>query len=76
MSSKLALTDPAVNGVPSENVTPGRKVKVNEVASSLIVHDSASHGITAPSAGSCSVSESTSCRVTYQVSLPHRCRSG
>src|SRR5664279_2446674 len=70
MSSKLAFTTAAVSGVPSEKVTPGRSVNVKDFASSLICQDCANHGITSPVAGSCSVSESTICRVTYQVSLP------
>src|SRR5689334_22026623 len=69
-SSKFALMTSAVSGVPSENVTPGRNVKVNDVASSLICHDSASHGVTSPVSGSWAVNESTICLVTYQVSLP------
>ena len=66
MSSKLALTTSAVNGVPSENVTSSRRWNVNSVASALTSQDSASHGVSSPVSGSCSSSESKSWRVHVQ----------
>ena len=44
MSSKVAFTDSAVSGVPSENVTSSRSSNVKTVASAFAVYDFASQG--------------------------------
>src|SRR5581483_3425915 len=44
MRSRVNFTAAALSGVPSENLTPLRSVKVNEVAVLLTVHFVASHG--------------------------------
>ena len=48
MASKFALTESAVNGVPSEKVTSSRRWKVYSVPSEDTSHDSASHGRISP----------------------------
>ncbi len=64
MASKFFLTESAVTGVPSLNVTPSLSLNVNDVASGLISQLSASHGVMSPVFGSWSVNESTTWRVT------------
>src|SRR6266567_6334514 len=69
-SLRLSATTWAVSLLPSEKVTPERSVKLNWVAFAFTVHFDARNGRICPVAGSCSVSVSKICRVTYSWSLP------
>src|ERR1700742_3281051 len=70
MSLKLSATTCEVSGLPWEKVTPERSVKLNWVALAFTVHFDARNGRIWPVFGSCSVSVSKICLVTYSWSLP------
>src|SRR5690606_40882493 len=50
-SANVVATSWAVNGSPSDHVTPSRRWNVTVLPSSDDSHDSASHGVVLPSAG-------------------------